>query len=258
MTARTSRGSRRTESRRPRTGTRDRILRESIALFNRQGVQHVTVEDIASSMGISTGNLTYHFRLKRDLLHAVFDRMQERLRVVLKPSLPAPSREGGEYLVVILQTFWEFRFFFNGLMFLLARDRLLREKYLAFQEWAITALEQGIRDMIAGGGFRQVQPPNSPRLLAENVWGQWLHWLLMQQLSGPAVRVPAGQAMYRSALHLWSLLHPYFTKEYADGLLPVYESMLLTPARRRRSRGAAAGDAPGRARRRASAEDDRA
>jgi hypothetical protein len=48
--------------------TRTRIVERSIALFNRGGLQNVAIEQIASDLQISPGNLTYHFKRKRDLI----------------------------------------------------------------------------------------------------------------------------------------------------------------------------------------------
>jgi len=91
----------------PALSTAERIVLASIELFNREGVQHVAVKDIAAALKISPGNLTYHFKLKQDLLRAAFAVLQKRMRTVLTPSLPAQSAlQGGEYLVNILRAFW--------------------------------------------------------------------------------------------------------------------------------------------------------
>lgn len=208
--------------------TSERIIRAAIALFNQRGIQHVAVESIAAHLEISPGNLTYHFKRKRDLVHATFNVLQERLSVVLKPTIPAGSaREGAEYLVNILRSFWEFRFFFNALTFLLSQDPKLREKYFKFQELALQDIDAGFQEMIEKGQLRPIRHPNSTRLLAENVWSQWLTWLRMQQLASPEAAIPEGQALYDSALHHWSLLEPYFNQEFADALLPLYRALLL-------------------------------
>jgi AcrR family transcriptional regulator len=52
------------------TGTRERIIQRSIALFNKRGLQHVAIDHIATDLKISPGNLTYHFKRKRDLILA--------------------------------------------------------------------------------------------------------------------------------------------------------------------------------------------
>ena len=219
--------------------TSERIVRAAIDLFNQRGIQHVAVELIAAHIEISPGNLTYHFKRKRDLVHATFAVVQERLSAVLKPRIPALSpREGAEYLVDILRSFWEFRFFFNALTFLLSQDPKLREKYFKFQELALDSIDAGFQEMVEKGQLRPIRHPNNTRLLAENVWSQWLTWLRMQQLESPEAPMPEGQALYDSALHHWSLLEPYFSQEFADGLLPVYRALLLNDDGNSKSRPA--------------------
>ncbi|QIZ75545.1 TetR/AcrR family transcriptional regulator [Ferrimonas lipolytica] len=51
--------------------TRDRILEASINLFNRAGTVQVNCVDIAAELGISPGNLYYHFRGKEEILTAL-------------------------------------------------------------------------------------------------------------------------------------------------------------------------------------------
>jgi AcrR family transcriptional regulator len=49
------------------TTTPDRILEASRRLFNDKGYATTTLTEIAADVGISQGNLTYHFPTKRDL-----------------------------------------------------------------------------------------------------------------------------------------------------------------------------------------------
>ena len=42
--------------------TRDKILAEALEQFNARGVNAVTIRSLAGSLGISPGNLTYHFK----------------------------------------------------------------------------------------------------------------------------------------------------------------------------------------------------
>lgn len=51
----------------PHTTTPDRILDASRRLFNDKGYAATTLTEIAADVGISQGNLTYHFPTKRDL-----------------------------------------------------------------------------------------------------------------------------------------------------------------------------------------------
>jgi AcrR family transcriptional regulator len=55
--------------------TRERILETALALFNERGVHGVGVRDIARALGMSPGNLQYHFAKKDDLVAALIERM---------------------------------------------------------------------------------------------------------------------------------------------------------------------------------------
>ncbi|MEC9356383.1 MAG: TetR/AcrR family transcriptional regulator [Pseudomonadota bacterium] len=213
-----------------RLKTCDRILIKSIELFNEVGVQHVTIEQIANAMKISNGNLSYHFRRKRDLLRATLPLLQARICPALTQDLT--TREplhGAEKLREILGALWDFRFFFNALTYLLSKDDVLRKEYFGFQEWAIDTLDQGLQQMVETGQLSPLREPNNTRLLAENMWCQWLNWLRMQQIHNPSVRVPEKQALYDCSLHHWSLLEPYFSESFAKGLLPAYQRLMLSP-----------------------------
>lgn len=55
----------------PRPKTSDRILEAARVRFNQKGYAATTLSEIAAIVGISQGNLTYHFRTKRDLVTAI-------------------------------------------------------------------------------------------------------------------------------------------------------------------------------------------
>lgn len=208
--------------------TRGRILLTSIELFNRHGVKNVSMEGVAAGAGISRGNLTYHFKRKQDLLQGTLVLLEQRLREALAPPARANVPQyGAEYMIRILHALWDFRFFFNGLSYLLTSDPLMRERYFRFEGWAIETLDRSLGEMIRHGDCQPPRAPNSTRLLAENIWSQWRGWLHMQHIDSPDADKPEGQAFYDCALHNWSLLEPYFSPAYASDLLLLYQRLLL-------------------------------
>lgn len=219
--------------------TRERIVRASIELFNRHGVPNVPLSQIAGAVDISPGNLTYHFRKRDDLVYAAFLVLQERMNVALHrqdaaaPLDPRVPRDAAEYLIGIMRTFWEFRFLFNSLTYLLKEDQRLRDAYFKFQEEAIGALADGLQAYVRLGHLAPMKPPNSTRLIGDNMWTQWLNWLRVQQIVKPDAAMPDGDAQYDCALHHWSLLRPYWTDEgFGTQLLEVYGELLLKRKRR--------------------------
>lgn len=59
--------------------TKQRIMETAITLFNKDGVQSITSRHIAKEMGISNGNLDYHFRNKEALLLAIYEQMRAEM-----------------------------------------------------------------------------------------------------------------------------------------------------------------------------------
>ena len=53
------------------SSTRIKIVESSILLFNNKGLANVRLQDIAEYNNISPGNLTYHFKTKKDLMEYI-------------------------------------------------------------------------------------------------------------------------------------------------------------------------------------------
>lgn len=61
--------------------TKEKILSSSIQLFNQHGLVNVRLQQIADEVGISVGNLAYHFYSKE----AIIDKLVTQLADILKP-----------------------------------------------------------------------------------------------------------------------------------------------------------------------------
>lgn len=53
------------------------ILDESKKQFNELGVANVTIRMVAKSMNMSSGNLNYHFKKRKDILEALFEEIEK-------------------------------------------------------------------------------------------------------------------------------------------------------------------------------------
>ncbi|WP_444437420.1 TetR/AcrR family transcriptional regulator [Pseudomonas sp. A6] len=103
--------------------TRDRILECALLLFNEQGEPNVSTLEIATELGISPGNLYYHFHGKEPLVLALFARFEEELQPLLDP--PADAHLGAEdywlFLHLIVERLAHYRFLFQDLSNLAGR-----------------------------------------------------------------------------------------------------------------------------------------
>lgn len=73
----------------PPQATRDRILDVALRLMNRSGESGVSTAAIADSVGISQGNLHYHFRTKATIVDALLMRFERAMAELLDDGIPA-------------------------------------------------------------------------------------------------------------------------------------------------------------------------
>jgi AcrR family transcriptional regulator len=110
--------------------TRDRILKTSLALFNNEGEAQVSTVDIAAVLGISPGNLYYHFKGKEAIIEALFDAFETELRQVLSAPIEKPLslEDNWIYIYIIFEEINDFRFFYEGMSSILERAPSLRPR----------------------------------------------------------------------------------------------------------------------------------
>ncbi|MCR9239920.1 MAG: TetR/AcrR family transcriptional regulator [Rhodobiaceae bacterium] len=101
-----------------RSTTADRILEAARRIFNEKGYASTSLTEIALAVGISQGNLTYHFPTKKDLV----TRLEEQLRLRAKTrraNLTSGTIQDDyvEHLLFGMEITWDNRF--------LLRDRVL-------------------------------------------------------------------------------------------------------------------------------------
>ncbi len=104
--------------------TRERILQCSLQLFNEQGEPNVSTLEIATELGISPGNLYYHFHGKEPLVLELFERFQAELAPLLAPP-DDEVRLGAEdywlFLHLIVEQLAHYRFLFQDMSNLAGR-----------------------------------------------------------------------------------------------------------------------------------------
>jgi AcrR family transcriptional regulator len=59
--------------------TREKIVDTALSLFNKKGLSQVTLRTIAKEMGISQGNLNYHYKKRDDLIEELYFRLVKEM-----------------------------------------------------------------------------------------------------------------------------------------------------------------------------------
>ncbi|KAF1708319.1 TetR family transcriptional regulator [Pseudoxanthomonas kalamensis DSM 18571] len=136
--------------------TRQRILDGALALFNSDGEPHVTTNRIADELGISPGNLYYHFRSKDDIIEQLFARYEARMDAAL--SLPRDEPPGLEdiwlQLHLVFECIWDYRFLYRDLVEILSRNRRLRLRFARILQRAERNILTVLHGLQQGGAIR--------------------------------------------------------------------------------------------------------
>ncbi|MGB2246014.1 MAG: TetR/AcrR family transcriptional regulator [Alcanivorax sediminis] len=151
------------------TSTKQKILDTSLALFNREGERNVTTNHIAEALGISPGNLYYHYRNKGMIVSALFDRYQAQLLASLEAPQEAMNwRVKVYYFESLLASMWQFRFFHRDLSHLLHADPELAQSYRNFVQ-AVTERGALIFGALRDSGIIEVDDEQLQGLMV-NTW----------------------------------------------------------------------------------------
>jgi AcrR family transcriptional regulator len=63
--------------------TKERILKAALKLFNKYGINRITVRHIAKELKMSHGNLCYHFPNTNTIIAALYENLVEQFNVIL-------------------------------------------------------------------------------------------------------------------------------------------------------------------------------
>ncbi len=111
--------------------TREKILHTALTLFNRQGLPRVTLRAIAKEMGISQGNLNYHYKKRDEIIEALYFQLVARIDMEMEKSAgeESPLEQLFEIMNRIMDSFYEYRFFLLDFVHIMRENGTIRQHY---------------------------------------------------------------------------------------------------------------------------------
>jgi AcrR family transcriptional regulator len=186
--------------------TKERIIETAVTLFNEQGTKAVTTNHIAAAMGISPGNLYYHFRNKEEIIHAIYEQMDHEgmdnyQQIIAR--IPPGSLHAMEETFAMIQRFnWRYRFFKRELTALLLNDPHLKERHITTHRALLAVVRHSIENSIAQGIITSMADEELG-LFVEEVWLLTLFWLNYLEVGGEEVNestLARGNSVVRQAV----------------------------------------------------------
>jgi len=195
------------ERKRPRR-TRERIVETSLVMFNRLGEPNVTTADIAIEMGISPGNLYYHFRNKDEIVAELFTTLERRLDALLDPRVRGVVDVEDLWLLLhlLFEAMWDYRFLYRDLDEILSRSRKLATRFASIMRSGTATVSALCRNMVDNGTMRASE--REIAAVAENVALVSTFWISYQRI---AAQQPDAEAVSldRAAYQVLSLIAPF-------------------------------------------------
>lgn len=172
----------------PSQQTKNNILQKAIDLFNEHGTAAVSLNSLAEALGISTGNLQYHYRSKEEILRSILEIMFNDWNAVYQEmgtesfNMDTLRRT----LRINFRLVWKYRFFYRELNALLRNDEVLARRYAAIQEGRLAEQERLTKQMAKASGASPMSKLELHRMVLTG-WVLSNSWLSYVESTGRPV-----------------------------------------------------------------------
>ena len=191
--------------------TAERILVVTLELFNRFGEPNVSTTVISAELGISPGNLYYHFPAKDELINTLVDRYDRQLTELLRAADAVSNVEDAWlFFHMLFELIWQYRFLYRDLNDLLSKNRRLETQFQSVLKRKALAVQQLLGGLARGNALRadaRAEPAVATAMVV--VLTYWLSFEYVRDPRNALEPASAGAALLRGAFHVLSLLTPY-------------------------------------------------
>jgi AcrR family transcriptional regulator len=192
------------------------ILECALRLFNQFGVASISTNRISAELGISPGNVHYHYRSKANLLEAAFQVMDGELREVFaRPTAVLSVAEFVDWQTNKQRVLWRYRYFFGSLEVVLRTAPELRIPWLKLQSELVHQLVSTHEYYVQAHLMTAPKPPNTIPQVAQNslmLSMSWIRWEFLALDGALPTEQEEREIIHRLVLHHLSFYGPYHTR----------------------------------------------
>lgn len=201
--------------------TAERILETTLELFNRFGEPNVSTTLISAELGISPGNLYYHYPAKDELINSLFDRYERALNEVLNASDNVRDVEDAWFFMhTLFELIWQYRFLYRDLNDLLSKNRRLETHFQSVLKNKTRSIRVMLESMSRSTALRidlrEMEPTATSMVV---VLTYWLSFEYVRDPRNALEPESAQAALLRGGQHVLNLLVPYLEAQQRNHLL---------------------------------------
>ncbi len=145
---------------------RARILAKALQLFNKHGVEHVAVRDIARALGMRPGHITYYFPDKESLVIELSRSLHALNDAVVPDGTVRSLDEFFDRLQQVLRNHIAYRSLLLSMARLLSQLPRVKAQYRTTQEKRVDDLRASFRSMVAAGELRELTDEEEDHLIS--------------------------------------------------------------------------------------------
>ena len=206
--------------------TAERILEVTLVLFNRFGEPNVSTTLISAELGISPGNLYYHYPAKDELINSLFDRYEQALTELLNAGEDVRNVEDAWFFMhTLFELIWQYRFLYRDLNDLLSKNRRLETHFQMILKNKTRAVKALLGGMSRSGAIqidsREIESTATSMVV---VLTYWLSFEYVRDQRHALEAENAQLALLRGAHHVLNLLVPYLEPSQRSHLLQLVQA----------------------------------
>lgn len=187
--------------------TKNNILQRALELFNESGTASVSMNALAVALGISAGNLHYHYKSKEEIIRAIYELMFSEWDVIYE------VRDESFNLRILsgilrknFELTWKYRFFYREYAALLRNDAQLSKRFREIQEQRVSDQVALIKRLAEAAGAGSDFDPKEIRNVAHIGWILANTWLCYIESTGRKIK----KAVLEEAVEMMLLYYkPY-------------------------------------------------
>lgn len=206
--------------------TKQRIADKARMLFNQLGFSQVTIRMIASELGMSSGNLNYHFKKREDILEVLYFEMvsafDERVKTLKEQPLSLAFMQ--KEVQGSMERMIEYSFFWTDLYNLLKSNQKIQEHFEHVRQDRINGYLYLFKFFVNLGILEKSSYPEEYRFLAERIIDYSNTWIYSSQLYTNDQNNQ--QLIPKASFHLLSMLHPYLSPKGKDKFRDLHTEFL--------------------------------
>ncbi len=199
--------------------TKQKILKAAVDLFNQKGYVNVSIRDIASSTGISVGNLSYHFNTKAAILENIYQQIiTERNSLLSGIQLIPTVKTIHEQLSPIIGLYQKYQFFYLDILEIIRANPKIAKLHRTHIQTQIQYIKAVLDYSVETGNMLPESHKGQYQHLSHTLWMLLSFWLHQQK-----IRAKEGNYLHEARSAVWNLVIPYLSDKGKKNLHTIYE-----------------------------------